>query len=278
MRSIIDAIQEEHPHLTRKEIYREASEHAAFFKHADQDPCGVLENFDPDEANAVLWVACFDFGRLRGSKPVEADAFELWFYAMRDLLDPMGICEIEELRGITAVPRASQIEMGRKFLTAARKILLPTSFDDEDERTTAFGLFNFAHSYWRAGAALEKADVKASHPDDPCWFLYCHAVELFLKAFLRAHGVSARDLRQRYGHTIGRLAKEAEKKGLHLDAEQREVIKLMGTLGTTLRYIRTGSFTRPQADALHRTCKSLYGATARLLTSQGHTIRLYPAE
>ena len=107
--------------MTRKQIHREASKHAAFFKHADQDPDGVLDSFDPAEADAVLWVACSDFGCLCGGKPVEADVFELWFYAMRDMLGPpLGIDDIPELRGITTSSRASQIEMGRKFLSAAR--------------------------------------------------------------------------------------------------------------------------------------------------------------
>lgn len=119
LRSMIDAIHEDHPHLTRKQVYREASKHAAFFKHADQDPDEVLKAFDPTEADAVLWVACFDFGRLCGGKPVEADAFELWFLAVRDLLEPLGIGDIEELRGITKLPRAVQIEMGRRLLTSA---------------------------------------------------------------------------------------------------------------------------------------------------------------
>jgi hypothetical protein len=120
LRSMIDAIHEDHPHMTRKDIYREAAKHAAFFKHAKTDPNAVLEDFAPTEADSVLFMACLDFGRLCGGKPIEADAFELWFYAMRDLLGPLGISEIEELRGIATVPRASQIAMGKKLLASAR--------------------------------------------------------------------------------------------------------------------------------------------------------------
>lgn len=119
-RSMIDAIQEDRPEMTRKQIYREASKHAAFFKHADQDPDALLDSFDPTEADAVLWTACFDFGRLCGGKPVEADAFELWFLALHDLLGPLGIGDIDELRDITRVPRTTQIEMGRRLLASAK--------------------------------------------------------------------------------------------------------------------------------------------------------------
>jgi hypothetical protein len=277
--SLIDAMHDEHPHMERAEIIQWATKHANFFRGVDRDADGGLEGFEDTYADDILFIAVFDFGRLRGSKPVEADAYELWFFAMRGLLEVLNLEEIEELNGITTASRAAQIQMGRKFLIEARKILLPAPIDDdEDERTTAFGLFNFAHSYWRAAAALEKVEVKASHPDDPLWFLYCHAVELFLKAFLRTHGASARELRLRYGHSVRRLAKASEKVGLQLSDEQREVIRCMSTLGTSLRYIRIGSFTRPRLDALARTCKSFYDATARLLSSKGHKIRLYPAD
>jgi hypothetical protein len=50
--------------------------------------------------------------------------------------------------------------------------------------------------------ALQKAQVKATHPDDPICFLYFHAVELYLKSFLRAHGASVEELRTKYGHRL----------------------------------------------------------------------------
>lgn len=120
LRSVVDAIQEDRPDLTRKDIYREASKHAAFFKHADQDPNGVLDSFDPTEADAVLWMACFDFSRLCGGKPVEADAFELWFYATKDLLEAVIGGNIEELRGLASKPRREQLAIGKRFVEAAR--------------------------------------------------------------------------------------------------------------------------------------------------------------
>jgi len=118
-RSVVDAIQEDRPELSRKEIYRLASEHASFFKHADRDPDAILQHFDPTEADAVLWVACHDLGSLTGRKPVEADVFELWFLATRDLLKALGLGEIKELLGVTTSPRERQIAIGRSFLEAA---------------------------------------------------------------------------------------------------------------------------------------------------------------
>lgn len=119
VRSMVDAIQESYPSLKRKEIYRISSKYASFFKHADNDPDAVLDGFDPGEAETALWVACFDFGRLCGGKPPEADAFELWFFATRDLLESLGMGQIEGLGGIHTLLRGEQIAIGKRFLDAA---------------------------------------------------------------------------------------------------------------------------------------------------------------
>lgn len=147
--------------------------------------------------------------------------------------------------------------------------------DDEDDRTTAFGLFNFAHTYWASAAALRKIKVKATHPEDPQQYLYCHAVELFLKAYLRAKGASATELREKYRHKLVPMGHVAAKEGLLVDDEVREVLELIDGLGTTLRYIRQGAFRMPTFEALERTCKSFHQCAAELLMSQGHKIRYY---
>ncbi|WP_119418072.1 hypothetical protein [Desertibaculum subflavum] len=145
---------------------------------------------------------------------------------------------------------------------------------DEDDRTTAFGLFNFAHSYWQSAVALKKADVSATHSDEPVTFLYCHAVELYLKAFLRAAGLSVKELRDKYGHNVVKLADAAREDGLEFQDEDSAVIELIAQMGpVTLRYLRTGYFRRPALEALNRTCRSFHESVARLLVEQGHKIR-----
>ena len=152
---------------------------------------------------------------------------------------------------------------------------------DEDDRTTAFGLFNFAHSYWQAAVALEKAKarVTATHSGDVIWFLYIHAVELYLKSFLRAHGVTGTELRRQYSHRVGDLANAAKAKGLQFDDEDDTVIGLITELDlTTFRYIKTGWFTRPTHEALDRTCTSFHESLAEVLKAQGNTVREFPKE
>jgi hypothetical protein len=120
LHSMVDWIQVDHPHMSRKDIHREASKPAAFFKHANKDPDAVLEDFDPTEADTVLYMACADLRNLGRRLPVEGDAFDLWFMAVRGLLDQLDLPHLEGLGGIDMVPRAEQIVMGKRFLDAAR--------------------------------------------------------------------------------------------------------------------------------------------------------------
>jgi hypothetical protein len=118
-KGVVDWVQVDHPHMTREAIYRAASKHAAFFKHADKDPDGVLENFDATDADAVLHMACTDFKSLR-RLPIEGDAFDHWFLGVHGFLEGLDFPHVEGLRGITSVPRAEQLAMGKRFLDAAR--------------------------------------------------------------------------------------------------------------------------------------------------------------
>lgn len=146
----------------------------------------------------------------------------------------------------------------------------------DDDRTTEIGLFNFAHSYWRSAVALHLAKVEATHWEDPVWFLYIHAVELYLKAFLCAHNLTPADLK-RLGHRISDLASAAKDLGLTFDDEDDEVVALLSTIDlTTFRYIKTGAWTRPHLNALDRTCNSFHDSVAALMRAKGHTVREFP--
>ena len=83
-----------------------------------------------------------------------------------------------------------------------------------EERTNEVGLFNAAETYWRSAGALYAAKVKATHRLSPVLFLYYHAIELYLKAFLRGHGHSVAELRSKFGHRIGWLSDRAAQLGI----------------------------------------------------------------
>src|SRR5262245_14202526 len=80
--------------------------------------------------------------------------------------------------------------------------------ETDEDRTTDIGLFNYATSYHRAADALQKLKLKATHPDAPKSWLYCHAIELYLKAHLRAAGRSVVELRKRYSHDLTKLEED----------------------------------------------------------------------
>ncbi len=64
------------------------------------------------------------------------------------------------------------------------------------DRTSAVGLFNFGRSYWRSAEQLRTAPpADVTHPDSPITFLLCHAIELYLKAYLRGAGRDVAELK-----------------------------------------------------------------------------------
>jgi hypothetical protein len=132
---------------------------------------------------------------------------------------------------------------------------------EEEKRTTPLGLFNYAEAYWSSAIALQKAEVKnCVHWDSPVRFLYYHAIELYLKAFLR-HKMLTLDELKKLGHPSPRLTARAEQLGLVFDDEDKEVFATMfeKNIVNRSRYIQTGSGTWPTLEALNRTCKSLRG-------------------
>lgn len=128
--------------------------------------------------------------------------------------------------------------------------------DDDDGRTTPTGLYHYAVSYHAAAGAVAASGLKATHPEAPITFNYYHAIELYLKAFLRLNGLSVKQL-SRVGHNIQRLAEMAKAQGMFFEDEDDDVIAHMthdNVIGA--RYIKTGAFRRATIEALERTCNS----------------------
>lgn len=131
---------------------------------------------------------------------------------------------------------------------------------DRNDRTNAVGLYHYARSYHDSARALLAAKVTTTHPDAPVSYLYFHAIELFLKAFLRAHGHTVEELERKFRHDIGKMRDRATDLSLHFFMdEDRVVLAYMVKTKVVLksRYIETGYFERPTNEALERTAKSL---------------------
>lgn len=63
------------------EIKRVASFGRNCFKHAKEDPEAVLKDFSDDLNDHVLISATFDYGTVAGTKPVEVQVFQVWYFA-----------------------------------------------------------------------------------------------------------------------------------------------------------------------------------------------------
>lgn len=145
----------------------------------------------------------------------------------------------------------------------------------EDERNSPIGLYNFANSYWEAAKVLRKAKLRTTHPDSPVSFLYFHAIELYLKSFLRLHGVTTAELRSKaYGHSAMKLSRKAVKLGISFDDEDIQVFSIMDTnAGIRTRYLQTGYYQTAAHEALDRTCKSLSNSVYSALKKIGVPVR-----
>src|SRR5882672_3989344 len=97
---------------------------------------------------------------------------------------------------------------------------------DKNERTNEIGLYHYAVSYHRAADALGTIKFNTTHPDAPRYFLYFHAIELYIKAFLRNAGRSVRQI-EALGHRAGKLERAYLKYGGTLEDEDREILALM---------------------------------------------------
>jgi HEPN domain-containing protein len=117
--------------------------------------------------------------------------------------------------------------------------------------------------------------IRHGHADKPPRFLYCHALELYLKALLRQkHSMAT--VRDKFGHQIKLLAREAETLGLVVGKDDRAVLSFIDDTDAMIdsRYIRTGTKRLATLDALSRTSKSIRDAVGTILRSNRVPVRL----
>jgi hypothetical protein len=142
------------------------------------------------------------------------------------------------------------------------------------DRQPPIGLYYFAASYHVAADLICDQGLKATHPEAPAMFLYYHAIELYLKPFLRFHDVSAKRL-QSIGHDYKRLLSRASKRGLVLGELESEVLSMLdGEIWSRSRYLEIGSLRSPSLNALSTTSISLRQAVAKVLHEAGQPVRM----
>jgi hypothetical protein len=127
-----------------------------------------------------------------------------------------------------------------------------------EKRRTALGTFNFAESFRHSADRLRISKLKRIPFDAPVRFLYYHSIELYLKSYLRSHGISAAYIKSKYQHRFRKLEKACAKYGLKLDDEDHDVIeRIDGDNYWDARYLTTGSKYFGDLCALARTSDSL---------------------
>ena len=109
--------------MTLPELTAGSRKIANFFKHADRDPAARI-NFREDEVDAVLAVACQDFGRIAGGMPIEAQVYEVWVYSLAYAKvsdaplrgQPIIKLAIRKFPGIRTADRRAQKRLGLDLL------------------------------------------------------------------------------------------------------------------------------------------------------------------
>ena len=146
---------------------------------------------------------------------------------------------------------------------------------DDDDRTTPLGLFNYARSYWQSGVLLHDARASVTHPDAPVTLLLAHAIELYLKAFLRLRGIGTEEVKSSFGHDFKKLVDEASSRGLALGKAEIDIAAILTEQESIRRsrYIETGYYQRLGLAALSRTCQGLDPSVSAALKDAGMSIR-----
>jgi DNA-binding MarR family transcriptional regulator len=144
----------------------------------------------------------------------------------------------------------------------------------DDDRTNPVGLFNTARSYWRSAEHLNSTRLEVTHPQSPVTFLFCHAIELYLKAYLRGTGKDVGQLKQ-LGHHVANLAQSAIKSGLAIGPEHSEILNHIDDADVAIeaRYIVTGFKNVPTNEALSNVAMTLDKTICSALARQGLAVR-----
>jgi hypothetical protein len=121
---------------------------------------------------------------------------------------------------------------------------------------------------------------KGGFYESPVRFLYFHAIELFLKAFLRLKGIEDDILASRdYSHRLAHLADEAERRDLLIGKRVRLVCDAARDFDKPLqtRYIKTGPKPELPTTRLHEAARDLQARVQQALRSSGIATRQLPA-
>jgi hypothetical protein len=131
----------------------------------------------------------------------------------------------------------------------------------QEQQLPGVAFFNTAHSYAQSAVTLQEHKTVATHGDLPIYFLFFHAIELYLKAYLLKHGLTLEQLRRReFGHDTKTLAETAAAHGLTLSPVAAAVIQHTADTDNviTSRYIRLGLHDQVSLADVFTACEDLH--------------------
>ncbi len=120
---------------------------------------------------------------------------------------------------------------------------------DNDDRWQPMNFYSSAEDYYQSAIYIVQAQVSGNlrihFPNSVPYYLFSHAVELALKGFLRAKGVSKRNLKDKYNHQFRKLINDCISRGLPLEkAECKTTIEWLEEYdreAINFRYVRSGA-------------------------------------
>lgn len=157
---------------------------------------------------------------------------------------------------------------------------VPSETPEEAPGETPLAWFHLAHAYLYDAATLSAVRKPVGPPYEiPVRFLYFHAIELFLKAYLRLKGIEEKKLgKYPYSHNLNNLANEAESRGLLIEKGVRFVCDAANSYENPLeaRYIRSGVRLAVFTHKLHEAARELQSRVEQSLHAEGVKTRRLP--
>jgi len=131
----------------------------------------------------------------------------------------------------------------------------------------ASDLFDQAEAYRQSAAALQSAALDSYLSSLPVRNLYYTGIELYLKAFLRAHGHSIDELEGKFRQDFRRMRKRCISLGLVMTAPQGAVLEYFVRTPASVRmkFFSTQYYSAPAIDELDDLCQTLRSHISALL-------------
>src|SRR5260370_32042519 len=117
-----------------------------------------------------------------------------------------------------------------------------------DDRWEPMNFYSSAEDYYQSAICIVQAqdggNLDLHFTMSVPYYLFSHAVELELKGFLRAKGLSKKELKNKYNHNFRKLIKDSMNHGLPLEKVERDTaidwLEEYDREAVNFRYVKAG--------------------------------------